>query len=523
MGTSMGDNKMSKPSDDKRWTLWTLRSQRRHYFDSSVTLNEWKADPNDDERASGGLTVTNAGTGSVPLEWLRRIGDASPCPYAATDVDCRGIGTVDVVLSYRVDGANRIDVVQHCKGSATIGVTIAVIKYGRNVMTRDLQVPGGGARRRILRVKLNGMCVSVHCPMSDDGNRAAATEPVGNDYCGSVDIGAIFDLRSDVVRNRFRLLGGVRVSAGGSVVIRSMREYLTCGTGQADPRVVQLEDGTPIVQGNRIWIAMTTRGYERVEDSCQGVYEFDLNTYDLRLVSVIAFRPSADDLIDGWDASGTDRQWHAAAILFDEHANRWRFTVTSHGDDHALWQGELPHDPRRGGFIEAKARRMNYPASGNEEDSHVVYDAGSKSWLMIYVRMDRQLRKYLTFLAQADTWDGIYRDVAGPGDAQTGPLLQRANGHWLVFAGLWNDEPDDAKFVALDPDCGLRKMGQLHVDHEPDGRSVWPAIVPVTAAGDGSQLMLSFNRNPTLGQTPTGRYSYGDLLVYRHEHDEDEQ
>lgn len=482
-------------------------------------LNEWKADLNDDEHASDGLMVTNAGSGSVPLEWFRRIGHASPCPYAATDVDCRGMGAVDTVLSYRIDGNNRIDVVQHCEGDITIGVTVDVIKDGFNVMARDLPTPGDGPRRRILRVKLNGMCVSVHCPMADDGDRDTAAEPAGNDYCGSVDIGSIFDLRSDAVRNRFHLLGGVRVPAGSSAVIRSMCEYLTCGTGQADPRVVQLEDGTPMVQGNRIWMAMTTRGYERVEDSCQGVYEFDLDTYNLRLISIIAFRPAADDLIGGKDESGTDRQWHAAAILFDEQANRWRFTVTSHGDDHALWQGELPHDPRQGGFIEAEARRMNYLATGNEEDSHVVYDAGSKSWLMAYVRMDWQLRKYLTFLAQADAWDGVYRDIAGPGDAQTGPLLYREGSRWLVFAGLWNDDPNDTKFVALDPSCGLRRMVRLHVDREPDGRSVWPVIIPTPTTGNERQLLLSFNRDPALGQTPTGRYSYGDLLVYRHEHD----
>ncbi|MBT1176039.1 hypothetical protein JS532_00435 [Bifidobacterium callimiconis] len=534
---------------------WTLRSRRRHYFDSSVPLGGWDSyqldlvagdlDGVSLRAVSDGVEVDNASNDDATCLWMPGLGEI--CPYGVIDVDVAGAvessANVATIVSIRGADGDRIDVVQRHNGDAIDGVHVEIVRGGTVVMSRDLPVPED-LRAGVLRVRLNGRCLSVHVPSSagvvdgEVGIDPAAPEAPGRDYCGSLDIGDVFDLRDNALRARFRLYGGVRIPSGGRAVVRSVRQYLTCGTGQADPRVLQTVDGDPIVDHGRIWLSMTTRGYMRVEDSCQGVYELDLRTFRLRLVSILAFRPSPDDPIGGRNLSGTDRQWHAADLLYDHDRDRWLFAVTSHGDDHGLWQGTLPYDPRDGGFLVARASRMHYRSVGNEEDPHIVRDRRTGTWLMTYVRRNLELDKYETFLARADAWDGTYVDIAGPADAQTGPLLQTVDGRRYVFAGLG----DSGRFVALDPDDGLRRLGFLHLDQNPDGRSVWPLVVPLpesaAASGlpgssdsaepsdasgssdpswntDGTRcLLITFNRDPKLGQTPTGKYSYGDVLIY---------
>lgn len=521
---------MRNPDDVTTRRTWTLRSRRRHYFDSSVPLDEW--DPYQLDLVVGdldsvslravpeGVEVDNASTDDAVCLWMPGRGNV--CPYGVIDVDVAGTAessaNVDAIVSIRGGNNDRIDVIQRHCGDLATGIHVEIARGGTIVMARDLPVPEG-LRSGVLRVRLNGRCLSVHVPSQEvmDGEGASESvmpETPGHDYCGSLDIGDIFDLRDNVLRSRFRLYGGVRIPAGGRATVRAVRQYLTCGTGQADPRVLQTVGGEPIVDRDRIWLSMTTRGYMRVEDSCQGVYELDLRSFRLKLVSILAFRPSPDDPIDGHDLSSTDRQWHAASLLYDRDKDAWLFTVTSHGDDHGLWQGTLPRDPRDGGFMEVRASRMHYRSIGNEEDSHIVHDRRTGKWLMAYVRRNLKLDKYETFLARSDTWNGTYTDIAGPADAQTGPILQTVDGRRYVFAGLG----DSGRFVAMDPDDGLRRIGFLHLDQEPDGRSVWPLVVPLPDSSEDADgrrcLLISFNRDPKLGQTPTGRYSYGDVLIY---------
>lgn len=448
---------------------WKLASKARHYFDSQVPLERC-------ERSS--------------IPGTTRIGPLPVCPYSAIDLSREGPGTeLRGSITLYQDEDNHIDVA--CVGAA---MTVTVTKNGSDVSRSRFMA--ASARATGIRVHLNGRCLAVH--MIGDGS----TIP-GKGYCGCVGIGDHFDLRDDKVRSRFSIFGSLETDPGATCALRT---YLTCGTGQADPRAIRYEDGTTMSDGSRIWLAMTTRGYDHVEDSCQGVYELDMDSLRLRLVSIIGFEPQKSELIDGLDCHGTQRQWHAAAILYDRSCGQWRFSVTSHGDDHALWQGTLPRDPRQPGYLTAQARRMRYPASGNDEDSYAEYDPRTGAWTLVYVRWHRALGRYETYMAESSEWDGSYSCVAGPGDAQTGPMMQTFADGRIVLAGRGSD----SGFVALDPDDGMRVIGHLELDVSPTGRSVWPVFVELPT---GSRL-ISFSRDPADGQTPTGRYSYGDMLVY---------
>jgi hypothetical protein len=80
---------------------------------------------------------------------------------------------------------------------------------------------------------------------------------------GSFDVSEHFELRDKSILDSFSLLVGAQLGSGESITISKVEQFLTTGTAQADPKVLHYEDGTPIIEGNKIWVAMTTRGWRK--------------------------------------------------------------------------------------------------------------------------------------------------------------------------------------------------------------------------------------------------------------------
>ena len=91
---------------------------------------------------------------------------------------------------------------------------------------------------------------------------------------GSFDIEEFFELRDKNILADFNILVGAKLGKSENIVISKVEQYLTSGTAQADPRVLHYEDGEPIIEENKIWVAMTTRGYGT--QLYQGIYAYDL-------------------------------------------------------------------------------------------------------------------------------------------------------------------------------------------------------------------------------------------------------
>jgi hypothetical protein len=144
------------------------------------------------------------------------------------------------------------------------------------VLNKTLSVEGIAAPNT-LRVHLTGKFINVLIVKNEEWT-----------VLGSFDIAEYFELRDKSILEKFTLLAGASLGSGESISISKIEQYLTTGTAQADPKVLHYEDGAPIIEGNKIWVAMTTRAYDT--QLYQGIYSYDLETREWELSGTLAFK-----------------------------------------------------------------------------------------------------------------------------------------------------------------------------------------------------------------------------------------
>ena len=302
------------------------------------------------------------------------------------------------------------------------------------------------------------------------------------------------------------------VPGGGVAVLTKARSLLSCGTGQADPQIIQNSDGSPLVRDGRLWVAFTTRGFEQIPDSYQGVYSIDLDSYELRLEGALFFG----------DGDGIIHGYHATKIVWDGKSGKYLVMTTSHGGHHTLaWSEttadllhgihylectelEFPHDYMHGGGSEG--RKSNVFGT---EDPDFFFDAKARKWRLAYcakVGQDESHKKqsYYTFLCESKNWNGPYRQIArSTKDNNTGIRITTVGGRRYVLSG-----GSETTFYIYDYPS-LDYIGTFNQLYANGGFRGWPTIVPLRSGNYERYLWITFDRGAL-----TGRYSYGTLYFY---------
>lgn len=306
------------------------------------------------------------------------------------------------------------------------------------------------------------------------------------EYKGSHGFGNHFDLRDQSICADFKWRVGARLGQEESISISKAECNLTCGTGQADPRVFSYKDGAPIIKNNKIWVAMTTRGFDQIPDSYQGVYSLNLSTFEWTLEGALMF-----DRGDGiW------RQDHAAQIIYDYDLQKWMVFVPSHSEaTRIIYAGAFDKDPRSGITV-VPVSQLNMP-TGSFEDPYVVYD---RKWIMVASILGNPIT---TVLLEADNWNGPYTIVNQTTKNETGQMIQKVGGDRYIFVGASDD-----KYRVYSYDT-MTEIGYLNVDYPTGAFRVWPVVIPIQDGKETRYLLLTFDRG-----CPTGAYSYGSLYLY---------
>lgn len=468
--------------------------QVRNYFSSSILLNKLdftaKLVNNDDYPRidlAGSLTFNQTGqvltisnTGAARAESYLKMGRLYH--YAAIDMDITSQNntsyTANAVLSLYKDANNRIVIAQRDIDAGTKTYTMEIFKNGTSVFNTVISSTGIAAPYT-LRVHVTGRYL----------NFFRVKDGVPSFY-SSVDIGSHFDLRNDNVIKDFSVCLGARLDPSESVSFSKLEQYLSSGTGQADPRVLHYEDGAPIIVDNKIWLAMTTRGYDPIPASHQGIYSYDLTTREWQLTGDMSF--------DNGD--GFKRPWHATDIFFDRRDHKWKFFSTSHGDDHKIYYGICNNDPRFG-ISEVNATVLNNGIAQGEDPS-VIYDAAAGKWRLAMCQS--VTGGFNTVLLESDNWNGPYTQIALNAEtSSTGILIQKVGGNYYVFQGRGNGNYEILSYP------GLAKLDVVKASPLLNDRNVWPVIIPITSATGTTYNFLTFDREQV-----TGTYSYGNIHWY---------
>lgn len=468
--------------------------QVRNFFSSSILLNKLDLTTNfvnnsDYTRIdlAGSLTFNQSGQvltisnkGNTRAESYLKIGRLYH--YAAIDLDITSQNsisyTANAVLSLYKDSDNRVVIVQRDNDAGTKTYTVEIFKNGSSVFNTVISASGIAAPYT-LRVHVTGRYL----------NFFRVKDGVANFYA-SIDIGSHFDLRNDDVIKDFSVCLGARLDPSESVSFSRLEQYLSSGTGQADPRVLHYEDGAPIIVDNKIWFAMTTRGYDPIPASHQGIYSYDLTTREWKLTGDMSF--------DNGD--GFKRPWHATDIFFDRRDRKWKFFTTSHGDDHKIYYGVCNNDPRFG-ISEVAATLLN-TGIGQGEDPSVIFDAVARKWRLAMCQLVSG--GFNTVLLESENWNGPYTQIALNAEtSSTGILIQKTGGSYYVFQGRGNGNYEILSYP------GLTKLDVLKVSPLLTDRNIWPVIIPITGTAGTVYNLLTFDREQV-----TGAYSYGNIHWY---------
>lgn len=402
--------------------------------------------------------------------------------YAAIDMDIEAQNKkssfATASLSIFKDNRKRLTVSQNQIDPESKQIVFEIFKEGESVLkeilfNKKLKSPN------TLRVHLTGKFVNILLIKNNDWT-----------ILGSFDVSEYFELRDKKVLESFELFFGSTLGSRERIAISKGEQYLTTGTAQADPKILHYEDGAPIIKDNKIWVAMTTRGYGT--QLYQGIYSYDLESKKWKISGTLVFN-KGDGLI---------RQWAASDVFYGRISETWKVFTVSHRDDHMLYSGEIKEDLRFG-LSEVPVTKVKYNSVNNEEDPSVIWDSAVGKWRMAICKA---YNGYQTILMEAEKWDGQWKEIeVYEPTSSTGVLIQKIGGKRYVFIGR-GATPCPLEILSY-PE--MEKVGELNLSEHPIGKNIWPAILPVAKENGTAYYLLTFDRDAW-----TGQRTYGNIHWY---------
>lgn len=314
------------------------------------------------------------------------------------------------------------------------------------------------------------------------------------------DFGTLTDLRAKHYLHSFQANLWVETRSG-TVRINEVTSAFSSGMGLADIRAMTYEDGSPLLDRDRLWYTMTVRG-RALPHHVQGVFSMDPSVFDLRFEGIIVF--------DRQD--GILRNEVASHIFYDRKEKVWR-GITTGFSAYALPQErkqllavESVKDPRFGFSVMSASP---FGIVGDIEDPHILYDAEAGKWRILTCE---NIDGYKAVMLESASWNKDYRRIAGPvPHNSTGTSIQRIGGKPYCFSGSQEREI----FIYSYPD--LRSAGTLKMDLPPwdenSGTRVWPNVVELPEGYPFRYVALMMDRFNYPGlQGPN--WTYGALYLY---------
>ena len=415
-------------------------------------------------------------------------------PFAVYDIDLKslkGQGRVGVEIS-QTDFTRRLIV---CI-DYTAGKSIANARYyesGEKKLNEMLNLADIPVAPFTWRVQMMGTGIAVF--VEKDGVSALV---------GSLETNKLLDFREKATFTDMKFRIYTELKPESEVVLSAAKSYLTCGTGQADIRMVTSREGAPYWKDDRLWFLFTARGW-LLPHPTQGVFSLDPTVFNPRFEGTIVF-----DMGDG--KLRNDVGTH---LFYDAEADEFRgwscnFSTVADGNNRypsGINYVQSKHRPLKG-FVVMKARaaeNMTY----KHEDPCGFWDQEADKWRLLMSSFHEGIKASLW---ESDHWDGPWEKIAGPVPRDsTGTLIQKIGDTRYIFAG----SSDQAVYIYTYP--GLELLGELNMDYKPWNASVkngrvWPNIFPAPEGHPYPYLALMMDRANFPGYKKG--WIYGALHLY---------
>lgn len=285
----------------------------------------------------------------------------------------------------------------------------------------------------------------------------------------------------------------------GKTVISGVSWYLHAGVSQADLRPVKYEDGSPVIDGGRIFLTVSARCAVR---TYQAVLSWCPTTCDFKMEGAIFF-----DSGDGHLSADV-----ASSVIYDRIAKKWRIATWSNARGHIICMGESVADPRFGINIvdtlpmvspDGEDKSGFYGFEG-DEDPDMIFD-GDK-WRFAVCRLEEDGYHYYHFISK----DLVHFDFVGRTegyDKTGGSYVRAADG---IYFACGSDFKKRAVYDLYSPDNLSTPAKNLDPDYDDGGFRGWGSIMMLPTGSRYRYVWITFDRH--LGSSYN--WSYGNIHVF---------
>lgn len=330
-------------------------------------------------------------------------------------------------------------------------------------------------------------------------------------YLGAVTFADEPDLRSRHRLGRMKFGAGASVPKEGRVVVLRAAMALTAGVGQADFRIVTDGPGCrPYFENGRIFCTFSARaGFKYVKS----IASFDPALFDFRMEGVLFTNYGEGD-----DLLRNDAVNH---LFFDRSTQSWKAC----GVSWSTVSNDLNVKTRKGSGIVAMECKKNPLHGITILNAHQLLMEGGLKSEDPYFTCDTQTNKWRfstsTFvkgglrpcLWEADSWDGPYRRISGPGKFDsTGCQVMEFNGQKFFMTANIDRKLPIYSYPSLD------YLGELELDHKPFGKDcmngrVFMAFAELPEGYPFRYIMVTMDRKNFPGM-PNPNWTYGGMYFY---------
>lgn len=330
---------------------------------------------------------------------------------------------------------------------------------------------------------------------------------------GKVPVSDVYDLTKKDVLNKFRVGFGARIASGKSITFNKAESYYSCGIGQSDNYLITYEDRTPIINGNKAYVSMTTR---TLVNSFCGIYELDLTTLETKIVGALFFEDVSD--------SATLRHYVATSITYNRKTQEFIVLPVNFGWGHSIQVGVTKKNILSG-FNVVQTSQLNYPSINNEEDCTIYFNEDTQKWNFAMCRDANGLNNFAGYFLYQYEADDIFGELTLLNKHETATsftgvnYVRIANKMYIACGKCWENATDGTvkdKFYLYDT-SNLTQTGVFTIDKPLNSYNTWATIIPVFDGIRTKYLMMTFDR----GNLFDTAYTYGSLYFYESDFEED--
>lgn len=295
----------------------------------------------------------------------------------------------------------------------------------------------------------------------------------------------------------------IRLRAGGKVVCREVQCYLCGGLSHADIKPMKYEDGTPIMEGGRLFLTVSSR----LEVGCfQSVVSWNPTLCDFRMEGALFY-----DVGDGRCCNDV-----AASVVFDRRTQEWYIWYCSFSHNHVLARGKLRGDPRYGvQIVDAEVLplwdetdRTAFAGIPGDEDPDLAFIDGK--WQLTVCRLEPgDGYHYYRFVSDSPLDGFVFADRTRTG-GKTGGMMIPFEGEYYFACGT------DFKSRALYdvyPYNNFSIREKLSCNYDDGGFRGWGTVIGVWIGSRKRYYWITFDRHNSSGYN----WSYGNIYVYEAE------